>query len=359
MRVLLIALLAAISYAQTEDLFHIYGDCDFEDGCIGSKNRSHALMRAQKEECCIVTFKHDVQLYFFSYFDIHSDDRLTIRGKDVHSSDEVPMSLCKGETLVWRKKTSHATEGWEMCFETYENAICDAPDEAISETICEMTQAQTANGNINAVIFILILAAIITIIIAFCIWIWIEKCTKKKEGESFLLKSKDSLSVFGKGNFPSGPEQILIFDVPYPAAEAPYSPIENENGKPPISLQIMGIEESMPDVRRTCSLSFGGGSVPKTLSHSVSPPHAQLFVPGHSRSLSAKPSHYERIKTKSKSREFSSLAVEGRNYGGGEMSVDSSIRQGEFSADLSSKRDPQVRRRLATSDRITIRLHHY
>jgi len=228
MRVLLIALLAAISYAQTEDLFHIYGDCDFEDGCIGSKNRSHALMRAQKEECCIVTFKHDVQLYFFSYFDIHSDDRLTIRGKDVHSSDEVPMSLCKGETLVWRKKTSHATEGWEMCFETYENAICDAPDEAISETICEMTQAQTANGNINAVIFILILAAIITIIIAFCIWIWIEKCTKKKEGESFLLKSKDSLSVFGKGNFPSGPEQILIFDVPYPAAEAPYSPIENE-----------------------------------------------------------------------------------------------------------------------------------
>ena len=115
----------------------------------------------------------------------------------------------------------------------------------------------------------------------------------------------------------------------------------------------------MPDVRRTCSLSFGGGSVPKTLSLSVSPPHPQLFVPGLSRSLSATPSHYERIKRKSKSRECSSLAVEGRNYGGGEISVDSSIRQGEFSADLSSKRDPLVRRRLATHDRITIRLHHY
>jgi len=229
MRVLLIALLAAISYAQTEDLFHIYGDCDFEDGCIGSKNRSHTLGRAKKEECCIITLKHDVQLYFFSYFDIHSDDRLTIRGKDVHSSDEVPMFLCEGETLVWTKKTSHTTEGWEMCFQTYENATCAEPQEAASEAICKAQQAQTANGNANGIIFILVLAVVISIIVACCIWIWIEKCTKKQEGENFLLaKSKDSLQIFGKVNFPAPPEQILIFDVPYPAAEAPYNPLENE-----------------------------------------------------------------------------------------------------------------------------------
>jgi len=233
MRVLLIALLAAISYAQTEDLFHIYGDCDFEDGCIGSKNRSHSLGRAKKEECCIITLKHDVQLYFFSYFDIHSDDRLTIRGKAVHSSDEVPMFLCEGETLVWTKKTSHTTEGWEMCFETYENATCAEPQQAASEAICKVQEeAQTANGSANGIIFILVLAAVISIIVACCIWIWIEKCTTKQEGENFLLaKSKDSLQIFEKGNFPAPPEQILIFDVPYPAAEAPYNPLENERDR--------------------------------------------------------------------------------------------------------------------------------